>query len=79
MYEILAAARNHLGMTEVQLWTDYVGLGGTRTFTQVTELLDGSLALTRFDYDLLAQALNDAFIERDEDHPVPYFEDLPAS
>lgn len=79
MNEILSAARDHLGMSQVQLWTDYIGLGGIGTFDQVTEFLDGSTAPGHFDYDLLAQVMNDAFIERDESDSVPYFEKLRAS
>lgn len=76
MSDILRAGREQLGMTPLDLWTAYIGLGGNANFQRVESFLSGSASPGAADYDLLAQALNDEFIGRNLANPLPYFEDL---
>jgi hypothetical protein len=63
-------------MTPMMLWIAYVGAGGGARAPQVDRWLAGTDPLPRPEYDRLAQALNDAFTELGEDHPVPYADSL---
>jgi len=76
MNEILSAGREQLGMSPLDLWTAYIGLGGLANFQRVESYLSGASIPGAADYDLLAQALNDEFIGRDVEGQMPYFEDL---
>jgi hypothetical protein len=52
------------------------GIGGHLTPIALQSILDGSAAPDHGDYDVIAQAINDAFVEQGLDHPVPYAEDI---
>jgi hypothetical protein len=70
----IAAARQELALTAQELWLGYVGVGGNRTLAVVrTWLVDGAEIPDR-EYDFLAQALNDRFVDRGLSHAVPYSE-----
>ncbi len=71
--------RAGLAMSELDLptlWVDYAALGGTMTLVELTQALRGERVVSDHEHDLLAQALNDDFTGRGQDHPVPYAEDL---
>lgn len=70
---ILAAARQQAGLSDHELWLAYFGLGGMGSLEEVATILMGKQEPSRYDYDLLAQALNDHFIDQGLDHPVPYW------
>jgi len=72
---VLEAARVQAGMSFDELWMAYFALGGLASPTVVRSYLDGS-GSTSFDYDVLAQAINERFVERGANYPVPYREDL---
>src|SRR3954465_8739367 len=73
MYEqYLDAARRELGLSDDDLWLAYVALGGSLSAVQLRNYFDGDYALNAREYDYLAQALNDRYIDRGEDHAVPY-------
>jgi hypothetical protein len=59
-----------------QLWAAYLGIGGSLTATELTEALYGQRALSEHEHDVVAQALNDYFVSRGQDHPVAYSDDL---
>jgi hypothetical protein len=72
-------ARAALAMLDVDvgdLWVDYVGLGGALSLSQLVDFFSGRCVMSNSDYDRLAQAINELFMERDEDHPLPYAEDM---
>lgn len=75
----LEAARNMLGLTEPQLWLAYLGLGGNLLPATLSAALRGEVDLGDHDHDLLVQALNDRFVELDQDHPLPYADELPPA
>lgn len=74
-YQIIEAARIQAGMTVTELWLAYFALGGVASVTTMESYLGGKGALP-MDYDVLAQAINETFVERGGNHPVPYREDL---
>ncbi|MGH8999135.1 MAG: hypothetical protein ACRDY7_07060 [Acidimicrobiia bacterium] len=57
------------------LWVRYFGLGGMSTALEVEAYLAGALVPTEHDYDVLAHALNERFVELGGNHPVPYDDD----
>jgi len=71
----LEAARVLAGVTVADLWLRYFTLGGTNTRTDLKQLLRGDSAFGAGQYDVLAHALNERFVELDLDHPVPYAND----
>jgi hypothetical protein len=74
-HEVLEAARAQAGMSFDQLWIAYYALGGWAPPEVVRAFLGGSSAAV-IDYDVLAQAINERFLDQGGDHPVPYREDL---
>ncbi|HEV7831434.1 MAG TPA: hypothetical protein VGP04_21885 [Pseudonocardiaceae bacterium] len=72
----LRAGLNRSGMSHSQLWINYLTLGGELSEKELDAALRGNLVLGRFQYNMIAQALNDHFIDGGEGHPIPYFEQL---
>jgi hypothetical protein len=68
----LEAGRDQLGMGLRYLWIAYFGLGGNGTPEQVERWMSGADDVSGPDHNLLAQVLNDEFVERGGDHPVRY-------
>ncbi len=58
-----------------ELWMTYFALGGAASRTVMRSYLDGQ-GSEAMDYDVLAQAINETYVGRGRDHPVPYREDL---
>jgi hypothetical protein len=65
-------ARHQAGLTVDELWLRYFALGGLSTPLEVDAVLHGALSPSDFDYDILAHAINERFLELGGDHPVPY-------
>jgi hypothetical protein len=76
MSQILESARQLSGLSVTELWWAYLLLGGTASPREVEGFLAGALDPDRGQYNRLAQALNDRFIDLGQDHPVPYAEGL---
>jgi hypothetical protein len=75
----LEAARNMLGLPLAQLWLDYIGLGGNLPPTVIGAALSGRVGLGDYDHDMLVQALNERFIDRAQNHPLAYADELPPA
>jgi hypothetical protein len=73
---ILEAARQVCGLTNDELWIGYYSLGGTADPQTLGAYLAGTAIPSRGQYDVIAQALNDHFVDGGGNHPVPYDEDL---
>jgi hypothetical protein len=54
------------------LWTAYLGLGGTSSLPDVAAFVTSTAEPSPYEHDLLAQALNERFIEMGWDMPVSY-------
>jgi hypothetical protein len=63
------------GMSFEELWIAYFTLGGVAGPGTVRAYLDGA-ELSPMDYNLLAAAINEHFVDQGDDHPVPYHEEL---
>ncbi|MBN9102952.1 MULTISPECIES: hypothetical protein [unclassified Pseudonocardia] len=75
------ALRAGLALTDLdlgQLWTAYVGLGGSLTAEQLGDALASRRALSGLEHDMVAHALNEYFLALGRDHPVAYAEELDA-
>lgn len=72
----LEAARSMLGLTVRELWVDYMRLGGNLSLPAITAALSGRGGLREHDHDVLVQALNEVFLDRGEDHPLSYADEL---
>ncbi len=72
---VLEAARSHARMSFENLWIAYFALGGTAQPNALRAYLGvGVPQLT--DSDVLAQALNECFLDQGGNHPVPYGDEL---
>lgn len=70
--EVLETARRRSGMSLHQLWLSQALLGGAASPDEVRSFLSGQATPTAHQYDVLAHALNESFLERGLDHLVPY-------
>jgi hypothetical protein len=68
----LEPARVLAGLSLPELWRNYFAIGGNGSTGEVEAYLRGALQPTDHEYDLLAQAINDQFVDLGLDHPVPY-------
>ena len=73
----LAAGLQLSGMTFPELWLRYIGVSGTVRALELEAYVLGLLVADGYQHNLIAQALNEHFIELGQDHPVAYH-DAPA-
>ena len=66
------------GLTAGELWIRYFAVGGDAAQLEVEAYALGLLSPDDHQHNLIAQALNEYFLDRDEDHPVRY-RDIPAA
>jgi hypothetical protein len=69
---LLEPARARANLTLRELWLNYFSIGGNSDLLEIEAYLSGALMPTDIEYDYIAQALNDRFIELGMNHPVPY-------
>jgi hypothetical protein len=62
------------GISYEQLWLDQLAIGGVATALEVEAYVRGILKPDAYQHNLLAQAINEHFVERGGDHPVGYVE-----
>lgn len=74
--DVLEAARVQAGISTLDVWMAYFALGGMEPLPVVTSILKGTVVPSDSDYDLLAQALNERFMDHGQDHPVPYRDEM---
>jgi hypothetical protein len=75
----LAAGIELAEWTTLDLWVASVGFGGNLTHPDVDAIVRGERAATAHEHDVLTASLNDCFVGRGQDHPVPYWRDLGAA
>lgn len=63
-------------MSFTELWIAYFALGGAARPEVVRAYLRG-WHTGSFDYDVLAHAINERYLEQGRNHPVPYRDELP--
>jgi hypothetical protein len=73
--DVLDIYRQEAELSHGELWMRYFGLGGKSTGLELEAFLYGALKPSEHDHDMIAQALNERFVEMGGNHPVPYAED----
>lgn len=68
----LAQGLHLSGLTINDLWLRYIAIGGTATLVEVDVLIHSGAVIPDYDHNLIAHALNEAFVDRGQDHPVAY-------
>jgi hypothetical protein len=74
---VLDQARKKIGLSIDQLWMKYFELGGKADPLEFEAILAGVIKPEAYQYNVIAHALNEWFMERGKDHPVPYSESPP--
>lgn len=69
---LLDQARQDAGLSHGDLWLRYFELGGMRTTLEVEAFLYGALFPSDHDYDIVAHALNERFVELGGNRSVAY-------
>lgn len=64
------------GLTLEELWLGYLAVGGSATPGQVAAYTRGQSRPDTYQHNMIAQAINEHFIGRGENHPVGY-QDIP--
>ncbi len=66
------------GLSYFELWVLYIGLGGAASSSELADLIahddKPETALDAHDHNMIAQALNEHFLDLEQDHPVAYRE-----
>ena len=70
---LLTAAREMLALPVLDLWLDYVAVGGARRAVDLAAMLDGSATIGRPDYERLAVVLNERFADSGLGRPVAHW------
>jgi len=60
------------GMTFSELWLRYIAVSGTVGELELEAYVLGLLLPDAYQHNLIAQALNEYFLEQGQDHPVAY-------
>lgn len=69
---VLEAARKECGLSIDDLWFRYFELTGEASPLELEGFLHGALVPDPLQYQIVAHALNERFVELGGDHPVPY-------
>jgi hypothetical protein len=72
--QAITAARRELAITAEELWLAYIAVGGDSTLARLRGWLTDGTDMSDREYDFLAQALNDQYVDRGGNHPVAYSE-----
>lgn len=68
----LADGQRLLRISDTELWNRYLALGGSGDLNRLRGHVHGHDCPDPREHNLIAQALNDAFVEAGHDHPVGY-------
>lgn len=71
--------RRALALSPGEVFLAYFAMGGTEDQESIYRFLSGDGGLSDDQFDVLAAALNDEFLDRGGNHPVPYSAEFPAS
>ena len=66
--------RQDVGLTFEELWLRCVALGGMHSPLELEAFLFGALRPTCHEYNLMAVALNEYFMDAEVCHSIPYIE-----
>jgi hypothetical protein len=68
----LADGQRQLALSDTELWTRYLAVGGSGDIQHLRIHVRATDCPDRNEHKIIAQSLNDAFVERGHDHPVAY-------
>jgi hypothetical protein len=71
----LQVAFDRSGMSYRDLWVGQLAIGGDASDLELEAYLLGLLKLSPHQYDVIAHALNEHYLENGQDHPVTYSDD----
>ena len=74
----LADGMSRSGMTFDELWLRQLAVGGDAASLEVEAYVLGLLVPDPHQHNLIAQALNECFIDHGGDHPVDYWQTSPT-
>ncbi len=74
---VLESGLRDSGLSMDELWLRYFELTGEASLLELEAYLHGALPPDPLQYDMIAHALNERFMEMGRDHPVPYVEENP--
>ena len=77
--ELLDVFHQESGLSHAELWLRYFELGGMSTGFELEAYLYGFLVPSAHDHDVIAQALNERFVELGAEYPVSYLADVSAN
>jgi hypothetical protein len=60
------------GLSLADVWQRYAGIGGNGSASEVSAHVSGCECGDDEEHNLIAQAINEVFLDRGEDHPVAY-------
>ena len=60
------------GLSLNELWLRYLALGGTASPAQLEAYTRGRTRPDSYQHNIIAQAINEHFLDHGEDHPVGY-------
>lgn len=60
------------GMSYQELWLRHIAVGGTAGELELEAYVLGLLVPVDYQHNLIAQAINEYFIDQGQDHPVAY-------
>jgi hypothetical protein len=69
---VLETARREAGLSLDELWLRYFELTGQASLLELEAYLEGVLVPDRLQHDLIAQALNERYLELGMEERVPY-------
>jgi hypothetical protein len=69
---VIETARQHAELSIDDLWIRCVSLGSMVSRPELEAFLQGEFQLDSHEYNVVAHALNERFMDRDQDSPVPY-------
>ena len=75
-HELLDSARRKAGLSVEALWIRYFELGGEASQLEMEGFLTGALIPTRYQHDILAHAINEAFMDKGRSDRVEYTHDI---
>ncbi len=68
----LDVVRRQLVLSREELWVLYIGLGGELSIDDFVGYLTGTGAISRLEYNVLVQALNEVFLDSGRGQSVAY-------
>jgi hypothetical protein len=76
------ALRTGLALSSIgirTLWWSYLGVGGAMSLDHLLDTLRGTQEVSDHEHDMVAQALNDHFLDQGLNHRVAYADELALS